>query len=268
MIKKISLYMMSLFYVVAGFNHFKNAEFYLKIIPAMLPAPTVLNAVSGAFEMALGMMLMRPEVRSLAAWGLILLLIAIFPANVSMYVQGGSAFDVPDWVLLARLPVQGLLLAWAYWHTRNPEIDTAVIETDILISAPPPLVWRELTSFKAYESWNPFIVKANGDGRVGDRMEMSIRPPGSGEFDFKNTIVESIPPNRLAWKGSFVVKGIFDGTHYFRIENHASGTLFIQGEKFEGILVCALSSVLENTKRGFALMNQAIKVRCESDGAS
>ncbi len=267
MIKKVSLYVMSLFYVMAGFNHFKNPEFYLKMIPAMLPAPTVLNAVSGAVEMALGMMLIRPEVRSIAAWGLILLLIAVFPANVSMYLQGGAAFDVPDWVLLARLPLQGLLLAWAYWHTRNPEIDTAVIETEIVISAPPELVWRELTSFSTYEAWNPFIVKAMGEGRVGERMEMSIRPPGSDTFNFRNTIVESDPPKQLAWKGSFIVKGLFDGTHYFRIEKQTAGSLFVQGEKFEGILVCALLGLLENTKRGFVLMNQAIKARCESQAA-
>jgi uncharacterized membrane protein len=264
MLKKISLYVMSLFYVIAGFNHFMNPELYLKMIPKILPSPTALNVISGALEMAFGMMLMRPEVRSLAAWCLILLLIAVFPANVSMYLEGGATFNLPDWALLLRLPLQFVLIAWAFWHTKNPEIDTAIIETEILISAPPEVVWRELNDFSRYAEWNPFIVRVRGEGRFGARLEMSIKPPGSDEFQFRNTVTEYEALRRLAWKGSFIFRGLFDGTHYFKIEPQAGGTLFTQGEKFEGVFVCALLGFLENTRRGFMEMNQALKARCES----
>lgn len=263
-LKKISLYVISLFYVLAGFNHFKNPEIYLKMMPSYLPWPEALNSVSGAAEMALGMMLLRPETRSIAAWSLILLLIAVFPANISMYMQGGAAYGLPEWALALRLPMQVVLIAWAYWHTRNKDIDTEIIETEILIGASSEKVWRELTTFAKYSEWNPFIVQAQGEGRTGERMEMVLRPPDVAEFKFRNTILESVEPQRLSWRGSFIFRGLFDGTHYFRIEPQDQGVRLIHGEKFEGILVRALAGILVVTKRGFVMMNEALKVRCES----
>lgn len=264
MMKKISLYLMSFFYVMAGFNHFMNPDFYLKMIPSYLPAPEALNVISGSAEMLLGMMLIRPEVRSLAAWGIILLLIAIFPANIYMYQQGGNAFGVPDWSLLLRLPLQLVLLAWAYWHTKNPDVDRHTIQTEIVIAAPAEKIWRELTAFDRYSEWNPFIVRARGGGQLRDRMEVAIRPPDAGEFKFKNTIIERVENQSLAWLGSFIFKGLFDGTHYFVIEKRPDGScLFIHGEKFEGVLVKVLSGLLGGTQKGFVLMNEALKARCE-----
>jgi uncharacterized membrane protein len=59
-----------------------------------------------------------PALQSLAAWRIIALLIAVFPANLYMYKLGGKAFHLPNWALLVRLPLQVLLIGWAYCYTR------------------------------------------------------------------------------------------------------------------------------------------------------
>ncbi len=264
MIKKISLYVMSLLYLVAGFNHFKNPDVYLKIIPPFLPVPSILNAVSGAIEMGLGMLLIRPESRSLAAWGVILLLIAVFPANIYMYSLGGDTFGLPDWALLLRLPVQVLLIAWAYWHTKNPGLDTEVFETEIFIDATPETVWNELATFANYSQWNPFIVQARGEVRVGEKIDVVLKTGESDEHSFRYTITENEAPRALAWRGSFVFRGLYDGNHFFRIEPHGKGSRLFHGEKFEGILVRILTNLLGHSEADFERMNKALKNRLEN----
>ena len=115
MIKIILLYIMAALYVAAGVNHFINPRVYLKIMPPYLPAPTVLNYLSGAAEIILGVALLFPTARPWAAWGIIALLVAVFPANLYMYQH--NTFGIPAWVLLARLPLQLVLIAWAWWYT-------------------------------------------------------------------------------------------------------------------------------------------------------
>jgi uncharacterized membrane protein len=256
---------MSFFYLAAGMNHFVNPMVYLPMIPPFLPAPNVLNALSGGAEMILAMMLIRPEVRSIGAWGVILLLISVFPANIYMYTQGGAAYGVPDWVLLVRLPLQLIMIAWAYWHTKNLELDRCVIQTQIEINSTPAKVWSTLTNFTEYPQWNPFIIEAKGEAIVGQQMEIQIRPPGSDPVRFKNKILENRKNELLEWRGSFIVRGLFDGTHYFQIEKiDDSRTRFTQGERFEGLLVGLLKGLLLNTEKGFRAMNEALKARAEA----
>ena len=83
-IKVILKYLLAFGFVPAGINHFINADFYLKIMPPTLPAPLFLVYLSGISEIALGIMLLLPKFTRFAAWGLIALLIAVFPANVYM----------------------------------------------------------------------------------------------------------------------------------------------------------------------------------------
>ena len=116
MFKLISGIVMGLLYVGAGINHFVKPGLYLKIMPPRLPAPVALNYVAGAAEMGLALLLPWPVTRPWAAWGLVALLVAVFPANIYMY-QTRRAFRVPAWALLLRLPLQFVLLAWAAWYT-------------------------------------------------------------------------------------------------------------------------------------------------------
>lgn len=117
--KKISVILMAAVYVVAGFNHFYMPDFYLQMMPPYLPAPHLLNIISGVAEIVLGFLLLYQSTRRFAAWGIILLLFAIFPANVYMYQKGGAHFGTSDMALLIRLPMQLLLIGWAYVYTRK-----------------------------------------------------------------------------------------------------------------------------------------------------
>jgi len=77
--------------------------------------------LSGFLQIALGLLLLVPTLTKIAAWGLIALLIAVFPANIHMALHSHSYPEVNSIFLWARLPLQGVLIAWAYWFTR-PEI--------------------------------------------------------------------------------------------------------------------------------------------------
>ena len=121
--KRRLLWAMSGFYVLAGFNHLVNPGFYLKIMPPGLPDPEWLNVLSGLAEIVLGVYLLEPRTRVLAAWGVIALLIAVFPANLYVARENlglpdglpGTGNALLNW---ARLPLQALLVAWAWWYTR------------------------------------------------------------------------------------------------------------------------------------------------------
>jgi len=110
------LYLMGLLYVLAGVNHFVSPKFYLKIMPPYLPYHEFLVAASGLAEIVLGVMLFIPATRSWAAWGIILLLIAVFPAN--LYMAYAPEFqEMSPWFRWCRLPIQLLLIWWAYRYT-------------------------------------------------------------------------------------------------------------------------------------------------------
>jgi uncharacterized membrane protein len=118
-ILKLSLkILLTVFFVLAGINHFRNPDFYLKMMPPYLPWHAALNYLSGAFEIILGIMLLIPRWTRLAAWGIIALLIAVFPANIYMAMNPQLFPDVKPIALLIRLPFQALFIAWAYWFTR------------------------------------------------------------------------------------------------------------------------------------------------------
>ena len=118
-VKKISLYTLAVFYIAAGFMHFVRPEFYMKIMPPYIPYHLFMVYFSGVCEIALGIALLIPAYRRLAAWGVIALLIAVYPANIYHYQSGGAGMDISETALLIRLFVQFLFIAWAYWHTRE-----------------------------------------------------------------------------------------------------------------------------------------------------
>ncbi|WP_020596522.1 DoxX family protein [Spirosoma panaciterrae] len=112
----IILFAQSFLYIVAGFNHFLNPRTYMAIMPPYIPAHRFMVTLSGIAEIALGLGLLFPLTQSLSAWGLIFLLIAIFPANVYM-VTSAKFNKFPAWLRWLRLPLQGVLIWWAYQYT-------------------------------------------------------------------------------------------------------------------------------------------------------
>tara|TARA_R110002126_G_scaffold5310_10_gene28178 strand:- start:4995 stop:5354 length:360 start_codon:yes stop_codon:yes gene_type:complete len=111
------LYLMALIYIIAGLNHFRNPRLYLKIIPPYLPNPKALNTISGLAEIILGIALVIIPLSSIAAWGIIALLVAVFPTHVYMYQNPKARMGLPVWALLLRMPLQLLLMYWAYQYT-------------------------------------------------------------------------------------------------------------------------------------------------------
>jgi uncharacterized membrane protein len=113
--RTISRWALTIFMVIAGANHFLTPEHYVAMMPPMLPSPRLLVDISGVAEILGGLGLILPATRRLAAWGLIALLIAVFPANLHMAIHHlpVGPYEVPSWVLWARLPVQVLLIWWA-----------------------------------------------------------------------------------------------------------------------------------------------------------
>jgi uncharacterized membrane protein len=120
--KTVLLWTMGIFYVAAGVMHFVRPDFYAPMMPPYLPAHLALIYLSGLAEVVLGLAVLLPATRPLAAWGLILLLIAIFPANIHIALNNVPVFGAKEgagiWNFV-RLPVQGLLIAWAWWYTRS-----------------------------------------------------------------------------------------------------------------------------------------------------
>jgi uncharacterized membrane protein len=111
------LYLMAFIYTLAGINHFRNPRMYQKIIPPYFPNPKSLNKLSGTAEIILGITLLIPDLSNYAAWGIIALLIAIFPTHIYMYQDEKVRMGLPKWVLLLRMPLQLFLIFWAYQYT-------------------------------------------------------------------------------------------------------------------------------------------------------
>jgi uncharacterized membrane protein len=105
-------------FVLAGLNHFRNPTFYQQIIPPSFPNPAALVVISGLCEIAGGLGLLVPWLRRWACWGLIALLIAVFPANIYMAVhpERFAEVRVPAWVLIwVRLPLQVVFITWVWF---------------------------------------------------------------------------------------------------------------------------------------------------------
>lgn len=118
-VKLLSMYLMGILYLLAGLNHFIAPEFYLKIMPPYMGWHKELVFVSGLIEIGLGALLFLPQYRKIAAWGIILLLVAVFPANIYLAQTDGAALGVSSLAAWGRLPIQALLILWAWWYTRD-----------------------------------------------------------------------------------------------------------------------------------------------------
>ena len=107
--------------VFAGVMHFVKSDFFLKIMPPYIPLHLELVHLSGVFEIALGIGLLIPRFSQMAAWGIVALLIAVFPANIYLY-QHQDIVPAAPIVHFLRLPLQGLLILWAYVYTKSGNV--------------------------------------------------------------------------------------------------------------------------------------------------
>lgn len=119
-IKLIALWGLAAVMVGIGVLHFVQPKPFVRIVPKYLPAPLALVYISGFFEIAGGVGLLFSATRVWAAWGLIALYLAVFPANIYMLTHNISLNPrkpIPRWMLWLRLPFQLVFIAWAYWFT-------------------------------------------------------------------------------------------------------------------------------------------------------
>lgn len=112
------LVLMALLYIAAGVNHFVNPEFYLRIMPPYLPLHEEAVFWSGVAEIVLGVGLLIPQTRVWSAWGIIALLIAVYPANIYSYTNLMGTGDPKEMIALIRLPFQFLFIWWAWLYTK------------------------------------------------------------------------------------------------------------------------------------------------------
>jgi uncharacterized membrane protein len=110
----VSAMIMGGFYAVAGVNHFLKPALYQRMMPSWIPAHKAMVLWSGVAELMLGLGVLWPVSRAWSAWGIIGLLIAVFPANFYMFRDPDRWPGIPRWALAVRLPVQGLLIFWAW----------------------------------------------------------------------------------------------------------------------------------------------------------
>lgn len=118
--QKIALVVAAIFYIGAGTLHFLYPAPYLKIMPPYIPWPHAMVAVSGFFEVLGGVGLLIPMTRRAAAWGLVALLVAVFPANIYMATNPAEAGaeSISAAIRWGRLPLQAILVWWVLWCTK------------------------------------------------------------------------------------------------------------------------------------------------------
>jgi len=118
-VKFILKLLLGVFFIAAGVNHFLRTGFYLRMMPPYVPFHLAMVQISGAAEMLLGLLILIPRRSAIAGWGLIALLIAVFPANVQMALHPETFPEFSARALWLRLPLQAVMIAWAYWYTRK-----------------------------------------------------------------------------------------------------------------------------------------------------
>ena len=112
-----STLVIGILFIIAGILHFLKPKPYLRIMPNFIPYQKAMVYISGAFEIIGGIGFLIDDFRILAGWGLIVLLFAVYPANINMFVKGYKKhrFSLFTGIALIRLPIQFVLMFWIYW---------------------------------------------------------------------------------------------------------------------------------------------------------
>lgn len=144
-----------------------------------------------------------------------------------------------------------------------------LVTTHLTISAPAEAVWQTLTDLAAYAAWNPFVTAASGDVGVGQRLDLTVHPPGGRATRFRPWVTAVEPHRYLEWLGHLALPGVFDGRHSFTLTPMSRGrALLQQSETFTGVLTPFTESLLDRTRAGFVAMNDALARRASQPGTS
>jgi hypothetical protein len=138
----------------------------------------------------------------------------------------------------------------------------AEIVTEIGIDAAPGEVWAVLADPAGYGDWNPFLVSMEGDIAEGATLTNRMKPAAGGEMTFRPTVLKVVPERELRWLGRLFLPRVFDGEHYFVLEERDGGTRLVHGERFRGVLLWSIDA--EEFRADFEAMNEALKARVEA----
>jgi hypothetical protein len=142
-----------------------------------------------------------------------------------------------------------------------------IITTHLTVSAPVEDLWQTLTNLAAYRTWNPFITAAAGTLSVGERLNLTIQPPGGRALSFRPWVTVVEEHHYIEWLGHLALPGVFDGRHSFTLTPMTRGrTLFQQSETFTGLLTPFSRSMLSRARTGFVAMNDAVAERTAQFG--
>ena len=117
--KFITIIIMSCFYMNVGLKHFIEPEWFLQIMPPNFPHHYEAVYWSGFFELLFGFLLINPMTRQLAGWGIIFVMITVFPANLYLAVTDGAAMNISKELAWGRLPFQYMFIGLAFWHAKD-----------------------------------------------------------------------------------------------------------------------------------------------------
>jgi len=139
------------------------------------------------------------------------------------------------------------------------------IETSIRIEAPPSAVWEQLMDFESHAQWDPFLVSIEGKAEVGSYLKNTMQSSGQKQMKFEPEVLVVTPAKEFRWKGKMMVKGLFDGEHYFILNViEGGGTELTHGENFTGLLSGVIFNMIgKDTIAGFEAMNKALKTQVE-----
>jgi len=140
------------------------------------------------------------------------------------------------------------------------------IKTEILIDANAQQIWQVLTNFNDYPKWNQFFTHIAGELKIGSKLIVTISPPGGKPMNFTPKVIVLNEAKELRWCGEFISRFLFQGEHYFLLEQlNETETRFMHGEYFTGLLTPVFEwlGLLKKTKQGFWQFNQAIKQKAE-----
>ena len=138
------------------------------------------------------------------------------------------------------------------------------IYTEILINSSAKVIWNILINFDNYPNWNPFMKQITGEIQEGSKIQVTIKPYNSSNITYKPKILELKPEEKIKWLGITGIPHLFDGEHNLILKKiDENKVLFIQKEKFTGILVPFLTGLLKNTEISFKMMDEALKKEAE-----
>lgn len=142
------------------------------------------------------------------------------------------------------------------------------ITTQIEINAPASEVWAALMNFQDYPQWNPFLIGVEGVAEEGQILTCTIQSNPKRTMVFKPIVLRAEPKKEFRWRGKLFVNGLFDGEHFFKLEERDTDTtVLVHGEKFTGLMAGVLFSMIEaDTRQGFEAMNEKLKHKVEAAG--